>query len=87
MMTGGKIIGVYEDDELNGAIKMDIEHYFTETGNGEPLILLHGNGEDCGYFQGQIEEFSSLYHVYAIDTGSSVFTQLNSSLYGFIGQI
>ena len=22
---------------------MDIEHYFTETGNGEPLILLHGN--------------------------------------------
>ena len=35
MMTGGKIIGVYEDDELNGAIKMDIEHYFTETGNGE----------------------------------------------------
>lgn len=68
MMTGGKIIGVYEDDELNGAIKMDIEHYFTETGNGEPLILLHGNGEDCGYFQGQIEEFSNLYHVYAIDT-------------------
>ena len=45
---------------------MDIEHYFTETGNGEPLILLHGNGEDCGYFQGQIEEFSNLYHVYAI---------------------
>ena len=38
MVTGGKIIGVYEDDELNGSIKMDIEHYFTETGNGE------GNG-------------------------------------------
>ena len=47
---------------------MDIEHYFTETGNGEPLILLHGNGEDCGYFRGQIEEFSNRYHVYAIDT-------------------
>ena len=40
-------------------------------GMGEPLILLHGNGEDCGYFQGQIEEFSHLYHVYAIDTKRS----------------
>ncbi len=47
---------------------MDIDHYFTEKGNGEPLILLHGNGEDCGYFQGQINEFSGFFHVYAIDT-------------------
>ena len=30
---------------------MDIEHYFTETGNGEPLILLHGNGEDDGVYE------------------------------------
>ena len=47
---------------------MDITHYFIEKGTGEPLVLLHGNGEDCGYFQGQIDEFSKLYHVYAIDT-------------------
>ena len=47
---------------------MDIKHYFIEKGNGEPLILLHGNGEDCGYFKGQIDEFSKRYHVYAIDT-------------------
>ena len=32
------------------------------------LILLHGNGENSGYFQGQIGEFSQYYHVYAIDT-------------------
>ena len=25
---------------------MDIQHYFTVEGSGEPLILLHGNGED-----------------------------------------
>lgn len=47
---------------------MDIKHNYIEKGEGEPFILLHGNGEDCSYFNGQIEEFSKLYHVYAIDT-------------------
>lgn len=32
------------------------------------MILLHGNGEDCSYFQGQTDVFSRRYHVYAIDT-------------------
>jgi len=47
---------------------MDIKHYFVEKGQGEPLILLHGNGENCGYFVGQIEVFAQYYHVYALDT-------------------
>lgn len=47
---------------------MDIEHFYIEKGRGFPLILLHGNGEDCDYFRGQIDEFSKQYHVYAIDT-------------------
>ena len=47
---------------------MDIQHHFIEKGRGEPLILLHGNGENCGYFQGQIDVFAERYHVYAIDT-------------------
>ena len=47
---------------------MDIKHYFVEKGQGEPLILLHGNGENCGYFMGQIEVFAQYYHVYALDT-------------------
>lgn len=47
---------------------MDIEHYFLEKGDGEPLILLHGNGENCEYFIGQIDVFSERYHVYAVDT-------------------
>ncbi len=47
---------------------MDIKHNYIEKGEGEPFILLHGNGEDCSYFKGQIDEFSKLYHVYAIDT-------------------
>lgn len=47
---------------------MDIKHFFIEKGQGDPIIFLHGNGENCGYFQGQIDEFSKFYHVYAIDT-------------------
>lgn len=48
--------------------KPDITHHYLEAGQGEVLILLHGNGEDCSYFQGQIKEFAKYYHVYAIDT-------------------
>lgn len=47
---------------------MDINHFFIEKGQGEALILLHGNGENCDYFQGQIDEFACFFHVYAIDT-------------------
>jgi pimeloyl-ACP methyl ester carboxylesterase len=42
--------------------------HFIEMGKGETLILLHGNGENCEYFSGQMDEFSKMYHVYAIDT-------------------
>lgn len=47
---------------------MDISHYYMEKGQGFPLLLLHGNGEDCTYFSNQIQEFSSAFHVYALDT-------------------
>lgn len=47
---------------------MDIKHHFIEKGQGDPLILLHGNGEDNEYFVGQIDAFSRYYHVYALDT-------------------
>ncbi len=41
---------------------------FREAGQGTPLVLLHGNGEDGSYFSPQIEHFSRRYHVYAPDT-------------------
>lgn len=47
---------------------MDIRHFYVEKGQGEPLILLHGNGESCEYFRHQIDVFSARYHVYALDT-------------------
>lgn len=75
---------------------MDIKHFFIEKGQGEPLILLHGNGENCGYFKGQIDEFSKRYHVYAPDTrghgrtprGSKPFTirQFAEDLLGFMDE-
>lgn len=81
---------------MNKDKRMDINHYFIEKGNGAPLILLHGNGEDCGYFQGQIDEFSKLFHVYAIDTrghgktprGDKPFTirQFADDLLGFMDE-
>lgn len=42
--------------------------HYLEQGAGEPLVLLHGNGEDGGYFAAQIEYFSARYRVIAVDT-------------------
>lgn len=47
---------------------MDIRQYYIEKGQGEPLILLHGNGENCDYFAGQMDAFARHFHVYALDT-------------------
>ncbi len=47
---------------------MDIRHHTLEAGEGMPLILLHGNGEDGSYFKRQIPCFSKNYHVIALDT-------------------
>lgn len=47
---------------------MDIDLYYTEVGQGDPLILLHGNGEDSSYFIHQIAYFQSHYRVIAFDT-------------------
>ena len=47
---------------------MDIRPFYLEQGDGEPLILLHGNGESSDYFKHQIPVFSQRYHVFAVDT-------------------
>ena len=47
---------------------MDIKHHYIEKGEGFPLIMLHGNGEDCSYFEHQMEPFAQHFRVIAIDT-------------------
>lgn len=47
---------------------MDIHLHYQEFGQGKPLILLHGNGEDGSYFSNQIDYFSKKYRVIAVDT-------------------
>ena len=47
---------------------MNIQLHYTDYGSGEPLILLHGNGEDSSYFEHQIAFFQDRYRVIAVDT-------------------
>ena len=73
---------------------MDIQLNFKEQGQGRPLILLHGNGESCDYFEHQIGYFSKKYRVIALDTrghgksprGEKPFTivQFAEDLYDFM---
>ena len=47
---------------------MDIQLHTVCAGDGAPLLLLHGNGEDSTYFEHQIPAFSSDFFVCAVDT-------------------
>lgn len=45
-----------------------MELYFEEKGTGQPLIFLHGNGENLHLFDASIEYFKDKYRVIAIDS-------------------
>ena len=47
---------------------MEVQLNYKIAGQGFPLILLHGNGEDHTYFKHQIGPFSEQYKVIALDT-------------------
>ena len=51
-----------------GLLMSDVRLFFRDEGVGEPLVLLHGNGEDSSYFEHQIAAFSGRYRVIAVDT-------------------
>ena len=45
-----------------------ISLHIIQRGEGEPLLLLHGNGEDSSVFSAQMDYFSPKYRVMALDT-------------------
>lgn len=47
--------------------RQDCHIYYEIYGSGEPILFLHGNGEDHTYFQHQIEAFSNDYQVIVMD--------------------
>ena len=47
---------------------MDIKLHYEEAGEGFPLVLLHGNGEDHTYFVKQIPAFSPHFRLVLMDT-------------------
>lgn len=73
---------------------MEIQLNYIVAGQGFPLILLHGNGEDHTYFKRQMGPFSETYQVIAPDTrghgrsprGTAPFTleQFAEDLKGFL---
>lgn len=73
---------------------LDIQLNYTTAGQGFPLILLHGNGEDHTYFKHQMGPFSEKFRVIAPDTrghgrtprGTAPFTleQFAEDLKGFL---
>lgn len=73
---------------------MDIQLNYITAGQGFPLILLHGNGEDHTYFKHQMGPFSEKFRVIALDTrghgqsprGTAPFTleQFAEDLKGFL---
>lgn len=46
----------------------EVKLYYEKCGNGQPLIMLHGSGEDCTIFNKAISVLKNHFTVYAIDT-------------------
>lgn len=62
---------IQKNAEIRTKVKgncVDIQLHYIEKGEGNPLVLLHGNGQSLAYFQNQIEAFSKFYRVFAVDT-------------------
>ena len=65
---------------------MDIKQNYIEKGQGEPLIMLHGNGEDCTYFKRQMDDFSKHFRTISLESrghGDTAYGEKPFSLFQF----
>ena len=60
-----------------------IKIYYEEYGQGQPLLLLHGNSESIQSFRQQIPEFSKHYRVIAVDTRGQGKSSENGMTYSY----
>jgi len=78
-IEGAGIIG----DNNGKYVKVNgVQLYYETYGQGEPLVMLHGNGQSIGAFMNQIDAFSKYYKVILVDCrgrGKSTFDN-NSEL-------
>jgi len=81
-LSGGRLVKVpppYGRNKAAGKYCQlrGVKLYYETYGTGEPLLLLHGNGESIHSFSQQIEDLAQQYRVIAVDTraqGKSVDT-------------
>ena len=61
---------VYGDNSKAGSYKNinGIKLYYEVYGNGEPIVLLHGNSDSISRMSAQIKYFSNDYQVFAVDS-------------------
>jgi pimeloyl-ACP methyl ester carboxylesterase len=67
--NSNKPIDYGNNTAASGKVKVrDAELYYEIYGQGDPLLLLHGNSQSITVFKKQIKEFSKRYRVIAVDT-------------------
>ncbi len=65
LIKGGDILGSSSEGkfvDVNG-----VSLYYEMYGEGEPLLLLHGNGQSINAFKNQVEEYAKHYKVIIVD--------------------
>ena len=58
-----------------------LQLFYEQTGTGQPLVLVHGNGEDHTIFDEAVEYLKDSYTCYAIDSRNHGKSESSSELH------
>ena len=68
-ITGQGVVNYGKNASAGRTVAVNgIKVYYETYGSGEPLLLLHGNGQSINVFNGQISELAHQFQVIAVDT-------------------